>query len=169
MCRRTRELGQQHPQADQDREVHEEHAERGIRQSPPHPAGGRADPALEEALRTDVAAGKRPCCVVPSLGTTSTSSIDPVALVIEKARPYNAWIHVDGAYGGPAAILPEMRWMTEQASGAHSVVVNPHKWMFTPIDCSVFYTSHPEVLRRALALTPEYLKTALQSFCPAVT
>jgi aromatic-L-amino-acid decarboxylase len=115
---------------------------------------------LESALKADVAAGKRPACVVPSLGTTSTSSIDPVGKVLEIGKRYGAWVHVDGAYGGPAAILPEYRWMTAEAAGADSIVVNPHKWLFTPIDCSVFYMAKPEVLRRALALTPEYLRTA---------
>ncbi len=119
--------------------------------------------ALEEAIRADVAAGRRPCCVVPSLGTTSTSSIDPVGRIIEIAKRYGAWSHVDGAYGGPAAILPEYRWMTAESAGADSIVVNPHKWLFTPIDCSVFYMARPQVLRQALALTPEYLKTAQDS------
>jgi aromatic-L-amino-acid/L-tryptophan decarboxylase len=117
-------------------------------------------PALEAALDADVRAGKRPCCVVPSLGTTSTSSIDPVARTIEIAHRHGAWVHVDGAYGGSAALLPEYKWMTEESAGADSFVINPHKWMFTPIDCSVFYTSRPDVLRNALALTPEYLRTA---------
>ncbi len=117
--------------------------------------------ALAAALKEDVARGKRPCCVVPTVGTTSTTSIDPVREVVALAREYGAWVHVDGAYGGSAAIVPELRaQLMDGVELADSFVVNPHKWMFTPIDCSLFYTSRPDVFRRALALTPEYLKTA---------
>jgi aromatic-L-amino-acid decarboxylase len=115
--------------------------------------------ALRSAIEADVAAGKKPCCVVPTTGTTSTSSIDPVAAVVEIANEFGAWIHIDSAYGGSAAILPELRPMLDGVERAHSIVVNPHKWLFTPIDCSVLYTNQPEVLRRALSLTPEYLRT----------
>jgi len=115
--------------------------------------------ALLEALNADVAAGKKPCCVVPTIGTTSTSSIDPVAQVVHIASEFGAWIHIDGAYGASAAILPEFRSMLNGVERAHSLVVNPHKWLFTPIDCSVLYTNRPDVLRRALSLTPEYLRT----------
>jgi len=115
--------------------------------------------ALRRALQTDVSAGKKPCCVVPSTGTTSTSSIDPVAEIVQIANEFGAWIHIDAAYGGPAAILPERRIMLDGVENAHSIVVNPHKWLFTPIDCSILYTNRPDVLRRALSLTPEYLRT----------
>ena len=116
--------------------------------------------ALAAALEEDAAAGKRPCCVVPTIGTTSTTSIDPVRQVIDIAARYNAWVHVDGAYGGCAGIVPELRCVMDGVDAAHSFVMNPHKWLFTPVDCSVLYTSHPEVLRRALSLVPEYLRTA---------
>jgi aromatic-L-amino-acid decarboxylase len=118
---------------------------------------------LDQAMRTDAASGKRPCCVVPTTGTTSTSSIDPVPEVVGIASRFGAWIHVDGAYGGTAAIVPELRHVLAGADRAHSLVVNPHKWLFTPIDFSAFYTSRPDILRRAFSLVPEYLRTAEDS------
>lgn len=116
--------------------------------------------ALAEALAADVSLGKRPCCVVPTIGTTSTTSIDPVREVVRIASEYDAWVHVDGAYGGCAGVVPEFRYIMDGVDLAHSFVVNPHKWLFVPIDCSLLYTRRPDVLRRALALTPEYLQTA---------
>jgi aromatic-L-amino-acid/L-tryptophan decarboxylase len=115
--------------------------------------------ALRTALEMDVAAGKRPCCVVPTVGTTSTTSIDPVKEVVAIANALGAWVHVDGAYGGCGAILPELRHILDGVENAHSLVVNPHKWLFTPVDCSVLYTNRPDVLRSALSLVAEYLRT----------
>lgn len=115
---------------------------------------------LRDAMETDRQAGKKPFCVVPTVGTTSTSSIDPVQRVADLAEEYGAWLHVDAAYGGSAAVVPELRSILDGAERAHSLVVNPHKWLFTPIDLSVFYTRRPEILRRAFSLVPEYLKTA---------
>jgi aromatic-L-amino-acid decarboxylase len=119
----------------------------------------RAD-LLRESMESDRRAGKKPFCVVPTIGTTSTSSIDPVREIAEVAEDFGAWLHVDAAYGGAAAILPEMQSVLDGVERAHSFVVNPHKWLFTPIDLSAFYTREPEVLRRAFSLIPEYLKTA---------
>ena len=116
--------------------------------------------ALEAALAADVAAGKRPCCVTPTVGTTSTTSIDPVREVVGIAERYGAWVHVDGAYGACAGIVPELREVLDGVETAHSLVLNPHKWFFTPIDCSILYTSRPDVLRQAFSLIPEYLRTA---------
>lgn len=115
---------------------------------------------LAKTLQQDAASGKRPCCVVPSVGTTSTTSIDPVRGVIRIASEHGAWVHVDGAYGGCAGIVPEFQWIMDGIADAHSFVVNPHKWLFTPIDCSVLYLRRPEILKRSLSLSPEYLKTA---------
>ncbi|MEO8127556.1 MAG: pyridoxal-dependent decarboxylase [Bryobacteraceae bacterium] len=116
--------------------------------------------ALAQAMEQDVAAGRKPCCVVPSVGTTSTSSIDPVPAIADIAERYHAWLHVDASYGGPAAVVPELRHIFDGTSRAHSLVVNPHKWLFTPIDLSAFYTRRPDILRRAFSLVPEFLRTA---------
>jgi|DewCreStandDraft_1066081.scaffolds.fasta_scaffold05102_3 aromatic-L-amino-acid decarboxylase len=118
----------------------------------------RAD-ALEDAVREDLRAGWRPVCVVATVGTTSTTSVDPVDEVADVCERYGLWLHVDAAYGGAAAILPEMRWVLRGCERADSFLVNPHKWLFTPIDCTAFYTRRPEVLRRAFSLVPEYLRT----------
>lgn len=118
----------------------------------------RAD-VLEHAIQTDIAAGKQPCCIVASVGSTSTTAIDPVPDIAAIAERYNVWLHVDAAYGGPAAVVPEMRHVLDGAERAHSIVVNPHKWLYVSIDCSVLYTRFPEVLRRASALGAEYLRT----------
>jgi aromatic-L-amino-acid decarboxylase len=115
---------------------------------------------LEAAILTDKGAGKLPFCVVATTGTTSTTSIDPVPAIGNIARKYGLWLHVDAAYGGAAAIVPELRSYFEGVDRADSLVVNPHKWLFTPIDLSVLYTRHPEILKRAFALSAEYLKTA---------
>ncbi len=116
--------------------------------------------ALRAAIQSDLAAGKRPFCVVATSGTTSTTSVDPIARIADIAEQYGLWLHVDAAYAGPAAMIPEFRWVLDGASRAHSLVTNPHKWLFTPIDLSAFYTSRPDILRRAFSLVPEYLTTA---------
>jgi aromatic-L-amino-acid/L-tryptophan decarboxylase len=116
--------------------------------------------ALREAIKEDRAKGIRPIAVVATVGTTSTTSIDPVPQIADVCEEEDVWLHVDAAYGGSAAILPEMRWILEGCERAHSLVVNPHKWMFVPIDCSVLYTRRPELLRAAFSLVPEYLTTA---------
>ena len=115
---------------------------------------------LYEAMRQDTIAGRRPACIVPTIGTTSTSSVDPVAEVVALAQEHDAWVHVDASYAGVTAMLPEMSQYFDGVSDAHSIVVNPHKWLFTPIDLSAFYTARPDILRGALSLVPEYLKTA---------
>ncbi len=114
---------------------------------------------LRQQMEADLHAGKKPFCVVATVGTTSTSSIDSVPEIADVAGQYGAWLHVDAAYGGAAAVVPELRGILDGAARAHSLVVNPHKWLFTPIDLSAFYTRKPEILRRAFSLVPEYLKT----------
>jgi len=114
---------------------------------------------LRDQMAADAARGFTPCCVVSSAGTTSTTSVDPLEPILDIAAVHNAWVHIDSAYAGAAAILPEYEWMLKGNERAHSLVVNPHKWLFTPMDCSVFYTRFPDVLRRTFAITPEYLKT----------
>ena len=118
---------------------------------------------LRERMEADRRAGWTPFLVVATVGTTSTSSIDPVPAIADVAEAQGVWLHVDAAYGGAAAVVPEFRGILAGAERAHSLVVNPHKWLFTPIDLSVFYTSQPEILRRAFALVPEYLKTGQDS------
>jgi aromatic-L-amino-acid decarboxylase len=93
------------------------------------------------------------------VGTTSSTSIDPVERICEIAAAKKIWVHIDAAYAGAASLLPEFDWMLRGNEQAHSLVFNPHKWLFTPIDCSVLYTRHPGVLRRTFTITPEYLKT----------
>ena len=118
----------------------------------------RAD-ALAHMVEEDKQAGRRPFCVVATVGTTSSTSIDPVPQIAGIAERHGMWLHVDAAYAGAAAILPEHRHILDGADRAHSLVFNAHKWMFTPIDLSAFYTRRPDILRRAFSLTPDYLKT----------
>jgi len=118
--------------------------------------------ALAAAIAADVAAGFKPIAVVPCVGTTSITSIDPVPEVVRIAREHGCWVHVDAAYAGVAAIVPELRYLLDGVDGADSLVVNPHKWLFTPMDCSVLYTRDPQSLKQAFALLPEYLVTRTQ-------
>jgi len=115
--------------------------------------------ALVEMIERDLAAGLRPCAVAATVGTTATTSVDPVPAIAEICRSHNIWLHVDAAYAGSAAVAEEFRWVMAGCEHADSMVTNPHKWMLTPVDCSVFYTRHPDVLRRAFSLVPDYLKT----------
>jgi aromatic-L-amino-acid/L-tryptophan decarboxylase len=119
------------------------------------------DPAaLAAAIAEDRAAGIRPLAVVATVGTTSTTAVDPVAAVAEICEAEGIWLHVDASYAGSAAVLPEMRWVLDGCERADSLVVNPHKWLLVPIDCSVLYTRRPELLKRAFSLVPEYLTTS---------
>jgi aromatic-L-amino-acid decarboxylase len=117
---------------------------------------------LEKAIAADLAAGHKPFCVVATLGTTSSSSIDPLHAIADIANRYGLWLHIDAAYGGPAALLHEYRHILDGSERADSIVVNPHKWLFTPVDLSILYTRRPDIMRRALSLdeTPAYLVTA---------
>jgi aromatic-L-amino-acid decarboxylase len=115
--------------------------------------------ALEAAIEEDLAAGRQPLAVVPTIGTTSTSAIDPVAEVIAIARRHRLWVHVDGAYGGTAGIVPELRSLMAGMEEADSIVVNPHKWLFVPVDCSVLFVKDVAAYKEAFSLLPEYLKT----------
>lgn len=121
----------------------------------------RAD-ALAAAVAEDRAAGRRPLAVVATVGTTSTTSVDPVAAIAELCARDGIWLHVDAAYAGAMAFLPEARSLFAGVAQADSLVFNPHKWLFTPMDCSVLWTAHPAVLKRAFALTPSYLETGEQ-------
>ncbi len=131
----------------------------GIRKIPTDQEFRMLPAELRRAVLEDLEAGVRPLAVVATLGTTSTTSVDPVEAVAGIAREFELWLHVDAAYGGAAAAIPELRPLLSGWEKADSIVVNPHKWLFTPIDCSVLYVRDPERLRRAFSLTPEYLRT----------
>lgn len=113
--------------------------------------------ALAAALDDDVRNGMLPMAVVPTVGTTSTTSIDPLREIAAIAKDRNVWLHVDAAYAGSAAIVPEFRGMLDGVELADSLVVNPHKWMFVSMDLSVLFVRDASVVRRAFALIPEYL------------
>lgn len=115
--------------------------------------------ALRQAIEEDRAAGLLPFCVVATVGTTATTSIDPVPAIADLCAEHQLWLHVDAVYGGMTAIIPEMRWVLEGCERADSVVFNPHKWLFTPIDLSAFYSRRLEAVRDAFSLVPEYLRT----------
>jgi aromatic-L-amino-acid decarboxylase len=118
----------------------------------------RAD-ALASNIEADRAAGMQPLAIVATVGTTSTTSVDPLPAIGEIARNYGIWLHVDAAYAGIAAIIPEFRELLAGVELADSLVVNPHKWMFVPMDCSVLFIRDEAVVRRAFSLVPEYLAT----------
>ena len=115
--------------------------------------------ALAQAIDEDRTAGRIPMCAVATVGTTSTTSTDPIAAIRAVTHERGVWLHVDAAYGGPAAILPEFRWLLDPAHDADSIVVNPHKWMFVPVDLSVLYVRDPELLRRTFSLASDMLAT----------
>jgi aromatic-L-amino-acid decarboxylase len=116
--------------------------------------------ALRRLIGEDRKAGRRPIAVVATVGTTSTSSVDPVAEIADIASSEELWLHVDAAYAGSAAICPEFRALMPGIERADSIVVNPHKWLFTPVDCSVLLVREPDRLRSAFALVPYYLRTS---------
>jgi Glutamate decarboxylase and related PLP-dependent proteins len=113
---------------------------------------------LEQAIEEDLRAGYLPFAVVATVGSTSTTSIDPVPQIAQLCERYGLWLHVDAAYAGPVAILPGKRWVLAGCEHADSFSVNPHKWLFTSLGCSLLYTRHPELLKSALSLTPDYLQ-----------
>ena len=116
--------------------------------------------ALRRMIGEDRARGIRPMAVVATVGTTSTTSVDPVPAIADICAEEGIWLHIDAAYAGAAAMLSEMKKFFEGCERGHSLVVNPHKWMFVPLDCSVLYTRRPDVMKRAFSLVPEYLVTA---------
>lgn len=113
--------------------------------------------ALAETLERDRRTGAIPLAIVATVGTTSTTAIDPVPVIAGICERERIWLHVDASYGGVAAILPEMRYVLAGCDRADSLVVNPHKWLFTPMDCSVLYTRRPDLLKRAFQHIPDYL------------
>ena len=118
---------------------------------------------LEEAVCTDKEKGLQPACVVATVGTTSSSAVDPLVPIGDICCKYNLWLHVDAAYAGSAFILPEKAWLLQGVENADSLVFNPHKWLLTNMDCSAFFVRDPEALIRTFDIRPEYLKTAVDS------
>jgi aromatic-L-amino-acid decarboxylase len=116
--------------------------------------------ALHEAIRADLNAGKLPCAVIATTGTTASTALDPVGPIAELASRYGLFLHVDAAMAGSAMILPECRWMWEGIEGADSLVFNPHKWLGTVFDCSLFYVRDTQHLVRVMSTSPSYLRTA---------
>lgn len=114
---------------------------------------------LEEAIKEDKQNGWLPFIVVATVGSTSTTSIDPVEAIADITEKNKIWLHIDSAYAGVTAMIPEMKWITGSWDRADSLVINPHKWMFTPMDLSVYFTRKPDILKRAFSLSAEYLKT----------
>jgi aromatic-L-amino-acid decarboxylase len=136
--------------------------QRGLRKIPTD-AEFRMNPqALAEAIEEDKSQGMVPSCVVATVGTTSTSSIDSVKEIVPICEKHVMWLHVDAAYAGSAAVVPELRYILAGCERADSVAVNPHKWLFTPFDLSVLYCRHMDLLQRAFSLVPEYLRTPEQ-------
>jgi aromatic-L-amino-acid/L-tryptophan decarboxylase len=115
--------------------------------------------ALESAIAEDRAAGIRPLAAVATVGTTSTTSVDPVPAIADICARDDLWLHVDAAYAGVAAMVPGCEATLAGCDRADSLVVNPHKWLFTPFDLSAFYTRRMDEVRAAFSLTPEYLRT----------
>jgi aromatic-L-amino-acid decarboxylase len=136
--------------------------QRALRKIPTDRAFRMDASALAAAVEEDKAEGVIPFCVVATVGTTSTSSIDPVSEIVPICEQHMMWLHVDAAYAGSAAVVPELRHILAGCERADSVVVNPHKWLFTPFDLSVLYCRHLNLLRRAFSLVPEYLRTPEQ-------
>ena len=114
---------------------------------------------LDACIAQDLAAGHKPLCIVATVGTTSITSVDPVAEIATVARKHGVWLHVDAAYAGMAAMVPEYAHLLDGVAQADSLVVNPHKWMFVPMDLSVLFVKDEAMIRRAFSLVPEYLTT----------
>lgn len=131
----------------------------GVRRIPTDPDFRMDANALLSAIQEDLAQGDLPFCVVATVGTTSTTSIDPLPEIGEICARHGLWLHIDAAYGGCAAIVPEMREILRGVERADSLVVNPHKWLFVPIDCSALFLKDPDATRATFSLVPEYLRT----------
>jgi aromatic-L-amino-acid decarboxylase len=126
-----------------------------------HDAAYAMDPgALDDAIRRDLRDGKRPCAVVATTGTTTTTALDPIHAIASVAREHGLWLHVDAAMAGSAMICPEFRWIWEGIEGADSIVLNAHKWLGAAFDCSLYYVRDPEHLVRVMSTNPSYLQTS---------
>jgi len=131
----------------------------GIRKIPVNEKFEMIPTKLDEAIKEDIKNGWLPFIIIATVGTTSTTSVDPVDKIADIAERNKMWLHIDSAYAGVTAMIPEMKWITVGWNRADSLVINPHKWMFTPMDLSIYFTRKPDVLKRAFSLSAEYLKT----------
>ena len=117
--------------------------------------------ALDDAIRADRAAGRRPCAIVATTGTTTTTALDPIRAIASVAQAHGLWLHVDAALAGSAMILPECRSLWDGIEGADSLVLNPHKWLGAAFDCSLYYVRDPQHLVRVMSTNPSYLLSAV--------
>ncbi|MCP4312621.1 MAG: aspartate aminotransferase family protein [Bacteroidetes bacterium] len=115
---------------------------------------------LEKLIMEDLDRGLVPCAVVAAIGTTGTVAVDPLKEIADICKRHKIWLHVDAAYAGSALLLPEYRWMIEGIAQADSFVFNPHKWLFTNFDSSVYFVKSAERLIKTFEILPEYLKTS---------
>lgn len=127
----------------------------------PHDAAYAMRPdELRRLIESDMVAGRKPCAIVASIGTTATTAIDPLAEIAAIAKEFGLWLHVDAAMAGSAMILPECRWMWQGIEEADSLVINPHKWLGVAFDCSLYYVRDPQHLIRVMSTNPSYLRTS---------
>lgn len=129
------------------------------------PEYGMNPQALEAAIHRDLEAGRKPCAIVATTGTTTSTAIDPVEAMADIVKQFGAkhhgiWLHVDAAMAGSAMILPECRWMWQGVESADSLVMNPHKWLGVAFDCSLYYVRDPEHLVRVMSTNPSYLRSS---------
>jgi aromatic-L-amino-acid/L-tryptophan decarboxylase len=117
---------------------------------------------LLEAIELDILNKQTPLCVIAAIGTTGSTAIDPLKAISKICKKHNIWLHVDAAYAGSALILPEFQWMIEGIENVDSIVFNPHKWLFTNFDCSLYYVKDLPSLLNTFSILPEYLRTLNQ-------
>jgi aromatic-L-amino-acid decarboxylase len=121
---------------------------------------GMRQDALRAAIERDAAEGKKPCAIVATTGTTTSTALDPIEKIAAIAAEHGVWLHVDAAMAGSAMVLPECRWMWQGVEGADSLVLNPHKWLGAAFDASLYYVRDPERLVRVMSTNPSYLRSS---------
>jgi aromatic-L-amino-acid decarboxylase len=134
-----------------------------VRMVPLDDRHGMRPDALRALIEQDIAAGLRPCAIAACVGGTATASIDPIREIADLARRHGLWLHVDAAMAGSAMILPECRWMWDGIEGADSVVINAHKWLGAPFDCSLYYVRDEQHLARVMSTNPSFLQSSVDS------
>ncbi|GHD41002.1 aspartate aminotransferase family protein [Thalassobaculum fulvum] len=132
-----------------------------VRTVPLDAGQGMVPAALDAMIEADLAAGLRPCAVAACVGGTATASLDPIGPAAEVARKHGLWLHVDAAMAGSAMILPECRWMWDGIEGADSIVINAHKWLGAPFDCTLYYVRDEQHLQRVMSTNPSFLQSAV--------